>query len=113
MIELEFCELHASFFMAGTNLPAKIIPGDGPGKRRDIKIFYDRKHREIHVHFKGKVAIIPRENVACMVEKGEKVEKEETPPNEIPFEIPFTPVKAQYDTPMSHVFSGPGGGKVR
>jgi hypothetical protein len=112
MIELEFLELHGPFFIAGTNLSAKLIPGLGPGKRTDIKLFYDRKHREVYVHFKNKIAIIPRENVACMVEKTDSDLAKE-PEKEIPFEMPTTPIKAQYETPMSHVFSGPGGGKVR
>ena len=81
MIELEFAELHGPIFINGTNLAPKLIPGDAPGHRRDIKLFYDRGERELYVHFKGKVGIVPRENVAMMVEK--PVEKKA-----IPFEEP-------------------------
>lgn len=110
MLELEFAELHGPIFLKGTNLPAKLSPGDMPGQRRDIKLFYDRKHRELHVHFKDKIAIVPRENVASMVEKGNACEVQNDPPIDLPVTQKRT---AQVDGPMHHVFAGEGHGKLR
>ena len=123
MIELEFAELHGPIFINGTNLSPKLIPGDGPGHRRDIKLFYCRKERELHVHFKSKIGIVPRENVALMVEKSAKSKMDEvgygfTKVSEDPVGYAFVPtqpvdkVTAQVDSPMHHVFKGEGHGKT-
>lgn len=112
MIELEFCELHGPIFVKGTNLPPKLIPGDGPGMRRDIKLFYDRSHREVHVHFKDKVAIVPRENVASMVEKSGETKFQDLPISVEGLKMTLPKVTAQVDTPQSHVFAGAGHGKT-
>jgi hypothetical protein len=109
MLELEYAELHGPFFLKGTNLPAKLVVGDGPGKRRDIKLFYDRVERELYVHFKDTVGIVPRENVACMVEKGAEL-------IELSKKTPIAAqarVSAQVEGPQSHVFAGAGHGKSR
>lgn len=114
MIELEFCELHGPIFVKGTNLPPKLVVGDAPGQRRDIKLFYDRSHREVHVHFKDKIAIVPRENVASMVEKTADIptfkglaESLDRTANTV-----MEKMTAQVDTPQNHVFAGPGKGKT-
>lgn len=117
MIELEFVELHGPIFINGTNLPPKLIPGDSPGQRRDIKIFYDRDVREVYVHFKDKIGIVPRENVAMMVEKKKEskkaiaeakmAEKEASGPTFV-----HEKITGQIDSPMHHVFAGPGHGKT-
>lgn len=108
MIELEYAELHGPIFLHGTNLPAKLIVGEGPGRRRDIKLYYDRDHQELYVHFKEKVAIVPKENVASMVEMVN------VRPLVIPTMKDGIPIKmsAQVDSPMSHVFAGEGHGKT-
>lgn len=115
MIELEFAELHGPIFIAGTNLSAKLIPGDGPGMRRDIKLAYCRDERELYVHFKSKVGIVPRENVALMVEKKKESKKEarlaESKAAQEP-EVMHEKITAQVDSPMHHVFAGLGHGKT-
>jgi|SRR6185312_17447780 len=112
MIDLEFAELHSPLFVAGTNLQPKLIPKNRTG----LKLQYDRKHQELHVTWNGKTAIVPRENVACMVEVEKKPAKEaiEMAPAAAPAPVmPHqTKISAQYDTPMSHVFAGPGAGKT-
>jgi hypothetical protein len=124
MIELEFAELHGPIFVKGTNLPAKLSLGTAPGQRRDIKIFYDRNHREVHVHFKDKIAIVPRENVATMIEKASsdilKKDRDEWVSAGIGIEPDYYNEKekvnkktAQVDSPMHHVFAGEGHGKLR
>lgn len=113
MIELEFAELHGPIFVAGTNLAAKL----DPKKRTGLKIQYERKYQELYVTWNGKTAIVPKQNVACMIEaeviKG-KVEKQNAVEEQVAAAMPIaTKITAQYDTPMSHVFAGPGGGKLR
>jgi len=122
MIELEFAELHGPIFLNGTNLGPKLIVGDGPGKRRDIKLFFDRDHRELHVHFKEKLGIVPRENVAMMVENCSSFKPPETVRRMVEAQketfasqiasTPYEKVTAQVDSPHHHVFKGEGHGKT-
>lgn len=108
MLKLEFVELHSAVFIAGTNLGPKL----NPVQRTGLVLEFCREHKELHVTWNGKTAIIPRENVACMLEaKKSTTSKKSQAIQEPEVIVPQGPIKAQYDTPMAHVFAGPGAGK--
>lgn len=125
-IEIEFAELHNPLFLAGTNLQLK-LPQDQHKSR--LKMQYDREHKELHVFYGGKMAIVPSSNVASMTPKTlvNQIEPGQTP---VPMEldrkklqveqekvVPQTQARgattakaqhlksAQVQTPMSHVFA--------
>jgi len=105
MIDIEFAELHNPLFLAGTNLQMKL----DPNKRTGLKLQYSREYKELHVTWLERTAIVPTTNVSSMTpyEKQGAVE-----PVAVPARSMFKKITAQVDTPMSHVFAGPGAGKT-
>lgn len=103
-IELEFAELHTPLFFLGKNFGPKL----DIAKFSEIKLVYDRTERELLVHWGKRVAIIPREAVACMIPQGDEPVKR---PVNIVHPMVAGLASAQVSTPMGHVQAGPGHGK--
>lgn len=103
--KIEWAELHAPLFLAGTNLGLKL----DPKKRSGLTLEYDEEKRHLYAGFNEKSARIPESSVLSMVEAGPVavVPKHPfpTPPQAKPFE-------AQVETPLSHVHAGPGKGQT-
>ncbi len=100
-IELKFAELQTPLFLAGTNFGVKL----DCSKRAGMKLVYDQAEKELHVHHKDALAIIPTSNVASMtpiVHGGEK--RTETLVVTQPPVLTKGRIKAQVSTPTSHVF---------
>lgn len=122
MIELEFAELHSPLFLGGRNLGMKL-----DGKRyAGIGLSYDRVEKELVVDWNDKQAIVPTSNVVSMwpryIFHEEHDEYEITAIQEDKEDVlksaeapkrgrPPRPT-AQVQTPMGHVFMGPGHGKT-
>lgn len=105
MIVLEFAELHSSLFLAGAgiNLGLKL----DPTKREGLSLKYDRENQELLVSYAGKTAIVPTTNVVVMIEGDPALKEIVKPAPQF-----TTRVGAQVDSPMGHVFKGPGHGKT-
>ncbi len=108
--EIEWAELHAPLFLAGTNLGQKL----DPNKRTVLKMVYDEVKRHLYVSYNNKTARIPETSVLSMVEvqapKLTMVEFAEKKIEESARAQGFA--EAQVSTPQSHVFAGPGGGQT-
>ena len=102
-VSLEFLELHSPLFLASTNLGVKL----DPTKREGLSLSYDRPNQEVLVSFGGKVGIVPFTNGVAMIEGGPATKVETKPVPQF-----TTGQSAQVDTPMGHVFKGPGHGKT-
>ncbi len=107
LLQLEMAELHSNIFVAGKNLGPKLQPKMTTG----LKINYDRKEKELHVEWNGKTALVPVTNIVSMIVMTKESALEPVV-NPIASAGPNPKVTAQYDSPMSHVFAGPGGGKT-
>lgn len=99
--EIEWAELHAPLFLAGTNLGQKL----DPHKRQGLRMEYDEDKRHLYVSYNEKTARIPETSILSMVEKTATVI--ELPPQPKPTK---PAVDAQVETPTSHVFAGLGKG---
>lgn len=139
--EIEWAELHAPLFLAGTNLGQKL----DPKKRTGLKMIYDEDKRHLYVIYNAQMARVPETSVLSMVERsnGKVAQLVEREPEElrVPGSSPgfaTTPADvhaglarrneagassmpqinrtvvehAQVSTPVSHVFAGPGGGQT-
>lgn len=106
-IDLDFAELHAPLFLAGTNLQMKL----DPSKRRGLTLVYDRGEKELLVTWAGRQAIVPLSNVASMTPSDEVTIKMVTPEQLIKASAKAKPA-AQVSTPQSHVHAGPGHGST-
>lgn len=110
--EIEWAELHAPLFLAGTNLGQKL----DPKKRSGLKMMYDEDKRHLYVIYNAQMARVPETSVLSMVESKtvqtlkEKIAEGEAALAHVP--IHFRADAAQVSTPMSHVFAGPGGGQT-
>jgi hypothetical protein len=130
-IDLKFAELHTALFMSssggqGVNMGLKLNTIGGLGHKDGVSLTYDRVEKELHVRYKGELAIIPSTNVASMTPKDPNVL------GDTPTSAPATPavkavepvkeaktapttatkkVTAQVSSPQGHVFEGPGAGK--
>ena len=113
-IECRFVELHDALFFAGTNFMKKLDPKRYLG----LKLKYDREQKELIIEWKGRIGAIPSvalyepENPADILEGFKK------PIIQDPVQVHHAQdvVKfqgAQVETPMGHVFEGPGKGKGR
>jgi len=103
MIDLEFAELHAGLFIAGTNLEKKLDPNKRPG----LKLAYDENKHHLYVTWKDKTMMVPSSNIVGIVEgKIEPKNENQHKPQTIP------KFSAQVESPIGHVFSGPGAGKT-
>lgn len=105
MIDIEFAELHNALFMCGVNLQLKL----DPKKRPEMKLQYDRENKELLVTYKDRTAIVPTTNVSAMIPVHAHDVEDPTVLKELG---PSGKITAQVDTPMSHVFAGPGHGKT-
>lgn len=119
-IKLKFAELHTPLFLAGTNFGVKL-----DNVRRPIDLIYDRKEKELILHYNGQIAIIPASNVATMTPTHpgemaalywpEQVHAKEQEHKQPQMAVPTPPIvkrspgrqKAQVSTPTSHVFNEP------
>ncbi len=109
--KIEWAELHAPLFLAGTNLGLKL----DPTKRGGLTLDYCEEKRHLYASFGGKTARIPETSVLSMVEaplltKAEVahiVAHQNNPLAQIPGLD-----SAQVSTPMSHVHAGPGAGQT-
>lgn len=107
-LNLELADIHNPLFLNGTNWGLKLQPKMGKG---ELELVYDRAEKELLVKDmrSGKIAIIPTTNVASMTPtKASLQQKPETITSKV--KKKFT---AQASSPMDHVFSGEGKGKVR
>lgn len=112
-IPLKYIQTHNPLFLAGTNFGTKI----DLNRRSDATLIYDREFGEVHLFFKGEMAIIPLSGISDMWPKTmqdfmiESVHVVEAPTIQ---EVPQLrkPVKAQVSTPTDHVFAQ-GAGKTR
>ncbi len=105
--DIEWAELHAPLFLAGTNLGQKL----DPAKRAGLKMEYAEDKRHLYVSYGGKTARIPETSVLSMVERAAKAV---TLHNTLTSPTPqhATALSAQVSTPQSHVFAGLGGGQT-
>lgn len=108
--EIEWAELHAPLFLAGTNLGQKL----DPKKRSGVVMAYDEVKRHLFVTYNGQTARIPETSVLSMVEYSTLVEAPKLAVNAAPPVKPagFDPYAAQVETPMSHVHAGLGHGQT-
>lgn len=104
--DIQWAELHAPLFLAGTNLGQKL----DPTKRTGLKMAYDEDKRHLFVSYNGKAARVPETSVLSMVEYDAAPMK--AAPHPFPSAPAFDPGAAQVSTPMSHVHSGPGFGQT-
>ncbi len=102
-MQLEFCEVHAPLFLAGTNLGLKL----DPAKRAGLELTYSREYEELEVKWNGKTGIVPVTNIAIMV-PGKPKAREELKSHAMVANISRS---AQVETPQGHVHAGPGKGK--
>lgn len=114
LIDLKEAKLHDALFLAGTNLQQKLEPS----LRKGLVLQYNRKEKELLVTYKDETAILPTTNVASMTPRNP--EDAFTVPSRVRLAEPSPLIQqgivpkfsAQVDTPMSHVFAGPGAGKT-
>ncbi len=115
LIDIKEAKLHDALFLAGTNLQQKLETS----KRSGLVMQYNRREKELLVSYKDETAILPTTNVASMTPRNQ--EDAFTAPARVRLAqeeqvmVPVTPAPrptAQVDTPMSHVFAGPGHGKT-
>lgn len=118
--KIDWAELHAPLFLAGTNLGQKIPKAE---HKNHIHMEYDEEKRHLYVTYNKKTCRIPETSVLSMVEPpmdspiGEiRVFRGEVPtyiPSEAHPGLEPLPQAAppQVETPMSHVHAGPGKGQ--
>ncbi len=108
--KIEWAELHAPLFLAGTNLGQKLDHKVKGG----VTMEYDEDKRHLYVSYNGKTARIPETSVLTMVE-APTVAADPRGVAKAQWEIPapkFDPNAAQVETPISHVHAGPGHGQT-
>jgi hypothetical protein len=102
--KIEWAELRAPLFLAGTNLSTKLDHKIKGG----VLMEYDEDKRNLFVTFNGHVARIPEASILVMVEKATWTEEAKaTKAAEV---ATGKPLEAQASTPTSHVHAGLGGG---
>jgi len=104
-IELKFADLHNPLFFAGKNWGTKLDPMK-PG-HGEIKLFYDREHKELIVRVKDEECFLPYSSVQSM-EAGEPKKRAE----QITHPMVAGIASAQVETPYGHVHAGLGHGKT-
>jgi len=101
-MELKFCEVHTSLFIAGTNLGLKL----DPARRSGLKLFLNEETKRLEVEWNGEKGLVPETNVVVMIPgKPGKAVPQHTHP------IVAGIASAQVETPMSHVHQGLGAGR--
>jgi hypothetical protein len=104
MTDVKYAELHTPIFLAGTNLGAKL----DPHKRTGLTLHFDEDKKRLIVGWNGATACVPEPNCSMWIE-GKVVAHSHV----APAPVVKTKVTAQADSPQSHVFAGPGGGKYK
>lgn len=114
--DIQWAELHAPLFLAGTNLGQKL----DPTKRLGLKMAYDEDKRHLFVSYNGKAARVPETSVLSMVEYEAAPVK--AAPHPFPSQSQFhddekpnqsvATATSQVSTPMSHVHAGQGFGQT-
>lgn len=113
-IEIEWAELHAPIFLAGTNLSQKL----DPAKRQGLSMVYDEDKRHLYVTYnngKGtkQTARVPETSVLSLIEAEKSPVVVGAGKQEQVSAAPvFNPNAAQVDSPTAHVFGGPGKGQT-
>ncbi len=109
--KIEWAELHAPLFLAGTNLGLKLDAGP-KATRQGLTLEYDEDKRHLYASYNGKVARIPETSVLSMVEGTTRV-------HEVFREGPALASAqiagidaAQVSSPMHHVHAGAGHGQT-
>ncbi len=106
--KIDWVELHAPLFLAGTNLGQKIPSAT---HKSHITMEYDEEKRHLYVTYNKKSCRIPETSVLSMVESKDLAVRAVTDETHaIRQPVPFNPQAAQVSSPMDHVHAGPGGG---
>lgn len=105
MIEVGFAELHKPVFVGGKNLTARL----DTNQYKELKLFYDKKEKELVVTWNNVVGRIPSTNIACYIEgkAPDRLQHQVASP-----QVAGVAFTAQVETPMSHVHAGHGHGKT-
>jgi hypothetical protein len=104
MTDVKYAELHTAIFLAGTNLGAKL----DISKRTGLSLRFDEDKKRLIVGWNGESACVPEPNCSMWIEgTAEKRGHAAAAPTV------KAKITAQVDSPQSHVFAGPGGGKVK
>lgn len=107
--DIQWAELHAPLFLAGTNLGQKL----DPAKRMGLKMEYDEERRHLYVTYNNRSCRIPETSVLSMVENEKVIPISVREPVAVNAgSIPTKPFEAQVSTPTSHVFAGAGAGQT-
>lgn len=119
-VELIYAELHNPLFIGGTSFGMKLYPKQAKG---ELKMLYDREHKELLITFKNHESIVPSSNIASMTPSAtslkeqitQKVENTDGPHKAKPGPKPkiSSAAGSQASTPHDHVFAGLGAGKTR
>jgi hypothetical protein len=104
MTDVKYAELHSPIFLAGTNLGAKL----DPTKRTGLTLNFDEDKKRLIVGWNGEKGCVPEPNCAMWIEG-----KIEARGHVAAVKTKAAPITAQVEGPQSHVFAGPGGGKVK
>lgn len=102
-------EFHSPLFHAGRNFGTKIEIKDD--RNDGLKIQYDDKNRLFYVEYKGRQAKMP-EMSAFMWEPVSRSSPAPTPNQHQTHDVTKAS-DAQVETPVGHVFAGPGKGKTK
>ncbi len=105
MIDVGFAELHGSIFVNGKNLTTKL----DTHHNKALVMKYDAEEKELLVTWNGVTSHIPSTNIMHYI-PGPAVDRKITQSS-----APVTfnaPVRAQVESPMSHVHAGPGHGQT-
>lgn len=104
-INLKYAELHNPLFLCGMNCGTKLDLSNS--KYAAMKLVYDRAEKELLVHWREEIGIIPSSNISAMIEGEAKLKA-------APYTHPIVAGigSAQVETPFGHVHAGPGQGKT-
>ncbi len=103
-IEVGFATLHDAIFVGGKNLSNVLDRSRYP----ELKLIYDRAEKELHVTWNKQTSIVVSTNIKQYT-PGEIVDRKVVQPSH---PIIAGIASAQVETPMGHVFEGPGKGKT-
>lgn len=107
IIEVSFVHLHTPLFFAGRNWGEKLdIKNTQKGK---IKMFYDRREKELLIQCDGHASYIPSSNMVSYTPVGETHTKAVQPTTNVSAN---PQINAQVSGPHDHVFAGMGAGQT-
>lgn len=109
---IKFAKFHTPLFLAGTNLGEKV----DLKHRHDVSMAWDTQERFLIIWLKDECTELPEANIAQMIPSIMRILpdflKRDVPPLKPVPPVVHKAVSAQVETPHSHVFAGPGGGKT-